>query len=168
MSRAFVKGSDDNVEDDLPERPLSPHPNYVTANGLAQLQARVQELQQARDRLAAEEDNSLAKQKLLEVKRDLRYFQARLESAILVDPAAQPRDEAHFGAVVEVDGEDGKRHQFVMVGEDEADVASAKISWSSPLGKSLIGAKVGDTVVWQRPAGDTELEIISIRYAGGK
>ena len=168
MSRAFVKGADEEPDDDLPERPLSPHPNYVTPSGLSYLQARVQELQQARDQLAADEDDPLAKQKVLEVKRDLRYFKARLESAIPVDPAAQPRDEVHFGAKVEVEGEDGRRQQFSIVGEDEADVTGGKISWASPLGKSMIGSKVGDTVVWRRPAGETELEIVSIRYSGGK
>jgi len=164
MSRAFVKGADEEPDDDLPERPLSPHPNYVTPAGHAQLQARVHDLQQARDRLSAEEDDPLAKQKLREVKRDLRYFQARLDSAIRVNGAAQPRDEVHFGAVVAVGCEDGQRREFSIVGEDEADVVSGKISWASPLGKSMIGSKVGDTVVWQRPAGETELEIVSIRY----
>jgi len=37
MSRAFVKGADEEPDDDLPERPLSPHPNYVTPAGHAQL-----------------------------------------------------------------------------------------------------------------------------------
>ena len=164
MSRAFVKSADDEPDDNLPERPVSPHPNYVTPKGIAQLQARVQELQQERDRLSAEEDDPLAKQKLLEVKRDLRYFKARMESAIPVDPATQPQDEVHLGAVVEVEGEDRQRRQFNIVGEDEADVTGGKISWASPLGKSMIGSKVGDTVVWQRPVGETELEIVSIRY----
>jgi transcription elongation GreA/GreB family factor len=50
------------------------------------------------------------------------------------------------------------------VGEDEADAAAGKISWVSPLARTLMGASVGDTVTWKRPAGDLELEIVSIRY----
>jgi transcription elongation GreA/GreB family factor len=43
-------------------------------------------------------------------------------------------------------------------------VAASRISWASPLAKALIGAKVGDTVKWQRPAGTTEVEIVAISY----
>jgi len=164
MSRAFVKESDENlVSDELPERPQSPYPNYVTPAGLAQLQAHYGGLQEQRAQLNAAED-PLLKQQVKQVERDLRYFQQRLESAILVELAGQPRDEVHFGAIVEVSDENVRCHTFRIVGEDEADVGAGKISWSSPLGKAMIGSKVGDTVVWKRPAGDTELAILGIRY----
>lgn len=164
MSRAFVKESDENlVSDELPERPQSPYPNYVTPAGLAQLQARYGRLQDLRAQLTAAED-PLLKQQLKQVKRDLRYFHQRIESAILVELSGQPRDEVHFGAVVEVSDENDRSHTFSIVGEDEADVAAGRISWSSPLGKAMIGSKVGDVVMWRRPAGDTELEILGIRY----
>ena len=51
-----------------------------------------------------------------------------------------------------------------VVGDDEADVAAGKISWASPLGRAMMGAKVGDTVKWRRPAGDVEVEIVEIAY----
>jgi transcription elongation GreA/GreB family factor len=54
---------------------------------------------------------------------------------------------------------------FNIVGEDEADIARNKVSWGSPLAKALIGHKIGETVVWKRPAGNTELEITAIRYS---
>jgi transcription elongation GreA/GreB family factor len=57
-------------------------------------------------------------------------------------------------------------HEFTIVGEDEADVATGKVSWLSPLAKALIGARVGDTVKWRRPVGDTDLEILDIHYPG--
>ncbi|MET0218066.1 MAG: GreA/GreB family elongation factor [Burkholderiales bacterium] len=164
MSRAFVKESDENlVSDELPERPQSPYPNYVTPAGLAQLQNHYAELQEQRVRLAAADD-PLSKQQVKQVERDLRYFQQRLESAIPVGLSGQPRDEAHFGAIVDVSDEKDVRHTFSIVGEDEADVSVGKVSWSSPLGRAMIGSKVGDTVVWKRPAGDTDLEILAIRY----
>ena len=166
MSRAFVKDSDDDLAaGELPERPLSAHPNYVTPQGLEQLQARLRELQEQHEQLAplAPEDSN-AKQKLRVVERDLRYFNAQLERADLVDLHGQPRDEVHFGATVRIRDEDGKQHRFTIVGDDEADVAAGKISWASPLAKAMIGAHVGDTVVWRRPAGDAEVEIVEIGY----
>ena len=166
MSRAFVKESDDDlVAGDLPERPLPAHANYVTPRGLEQLQARVRELQEQHEQLASRaRDDSQAKQKLREVERDQRYFNAQLEHAIVVDPAGQPRDEVRFGALVTIVDEDGKEHRLSIVGDDEADVAAGKISWDSPLAKAMIGSKVGDVVKWRRPAGDTEVEIAEIRY----
>jgi transcription elongation GreA/GreB family factor len=83
---------------------------------------------------------------------------------MVVDPAGQPRDEVHFSAAVKIVDEEGKEHRFGIVGDDEADVAGGKISWASPLAKAMIGARVGDTVVWRRPAGDAEVEIIEIHY----
>ena len=166
MSRAFTKESDDDLmAGELPERPLSAHANYVTPHGLEQLQARARELQELHEKLAAQSaDDSAAKHKLREVERDQRYLKAQLERAVVVDPAGQPRDEAHFGATVRMLDADGKEHRFTIVGDDEADVAAGKISWASPLAKAMIGAKVGDTVKWQRPAGETEIEIVEIRY----
>lgn len=164
MSRAFVKESDEDlVSDELPERPQSPYPNYVTPAGLARLQAQYAALQERRAGLVAADD-PLSKQHLRQVQRDLRYFQQRLESAILVEVSSQPRDEVHFGAMVDVADENGERHTFNIVGEDEADVGAGKISWASPLGKAMIGSKVGDYVIWKRPAGDTGLEILAIHY----
>lgn len=164
MSRAFVKeDNDDQSAGELPERPLSDHPNYVTPQGLELLQARLKELQEHRDRLKAE-DEPMAKQKLLEVKRDIRYYNAQLERAQVVEPKGQPHDEVHFGATVNIIDEANIRHAFHIVGDDEADVASSRISWASPLAKALIGAKVGDTVKWERPAGASEVEIVAISY----
>lgn len=167
MSRAFVKEADDNLpSDELPERPQSPHPNYVTPKGLEQLKARVHALQSERDQLAAL-DEPLARTRLFEVKRDLRYFQSRLERAILVDPAEQPKDEVHFGARVAIEDAAGTRSEYHIVGEDEADVNAGSISWASPLGKALIGLKTGDTFSWSRGEKTQDVEVVDIRYASG-
>lgn len=165
MSRAFVKEVDDNLpSDELPERPQSPHPNYVTPRGLEQLHARAHELQAERELLAAQDD-PMARTRLLEVKRDLRYFQLRIERAIPVDPAGQPKDEVHFGAQVEIEHADGTRTAYHIVGEDEADVHAGSISWASPLGKALIGLKVGDSFAWKRAGAPEDVEVVAIRYA---
>lgn len=166
MSRAFTKEStDDLVAGELPERPVPAHANYVTPQGRELLQARVRELQARHEQLVAQaEDDTGAKHKLREIERDQRYFKAQLERAAVVDPAEQPRDEVHFGAAVRIADEDGKKHAFTIVGDDEADVAAGKISWASPLARAMMGAKVGDTVKWRRPAGETEVEIVAITY----
>jgi transcription elongation factor GreB len=94
----------------------------------------------------------------------MRYFIAQLDRDIVVDPAGQPRDEVHFGATVSIIDEQGAEHRFSLVGEDEADVSAGKISWASPLARAMIGARVGDSVMWRRPAGDAEVEIAAINY----
>jgi transcription elongation GreA/GreB family factor len=164
MSRAFVKGDDSDLSgEELPERPISPFPNYVTSEGLAQLRERYDELlaQHATLKAAAEDFD---KPRLTAIDRDLRYFSQRLESAILVDPSKEPQDEVHFGATVRAQDEQGQVHRFKIVGEDEADVATGKVSWLSPLAKALMGARAGDTVKWRRPAGEVDLEITDINY----
>jgi transcription elongation factor GreB len=164
MSRAFVKGDDSDLSgEEVPERPISQQPNYVTPLGLAQLRDKYESLVASHAQLkAAGED--FDKPKLTEIERDLRYFSQRLDSAISVDVSSEPQDEVHFGATVKTESVEGAVHEFTIVGEDEADVATGKVSWQSPLAKALIGSRVGDTVRWRRPAGDAELEILEIRY----
>ncbi len=165
MSRAFVKEDDANTSgEELPERPQSPHPNYVTPTGLAQLQAQLAELQAQRQEQMAHPEGILAEEHLKPLERDIRYFQERIERAIVIDLAAQPRDKVAFGAVVTTVDDDDEKRKFAIVGEDEADPAAGKISWVSPLAAALVGASVGDTVVWKRPAGDRNLEITAIKY----
>ena len=164
MSRAFVKdGNEDRPGEELPERPISGAPNYVTQEGLRSLREKVEMLtrEHAELREAAEDVDKL---RLAVNERDLRYFQARLESATVVDVANEPRDEVHFGATVKTEDEDGKVGSFTIVGEDEADVTNGKVSWVSPLAKALIGSRTSDTVTWDRPAGATTLDVLEISY----
>ena len=163
MSRAFVKESDD-AGSDLPDRPQSLHPNYVTPAGLRMLQQAVDALESERRPLAGKKDDPIKGQRLGIIDRDLRYFHGRIEHAILVDITIQQDDRVLFGATVGVEDENGNALEFTIVGEDEADVARNKVSWVSPLANALIGASIGDSVKWHRPAGDMELEISSIKY----
>ena len=166
MSRAFVKEPDSGVPDlGLPDRPVSGHPNYVTPAGLAELQQRAGAVEARRLELLALGDDPMAAEDLGHVDRDLRYYASRIESAILVDPAGQPGDEVAFGAAVTVTGGGGER-TFTIVGEDEADLATLRVSYVSPLAEALLGARVGDRVVWRRPAGDLELTVTAIAYNG--
>src|SRR5690349_19234572 len=105
MSRAFVKENEDQVPE-LPERPQSPHPNFVTPRGLALLKQQLAELEDSRHRHASDQDQSLLDKEALHVaERDLRYVQERLTRAIPVDYAQQPQDQVDFGAIVETEDE---------------------------------------------------------------
>lgn len=162
MSRAFVKELDGNEADTgLLERPQSPHTNYVTPRGLESLQEHVRELSAMRDVLAGRDDLG-SQQQIKHVERNLHYYAERIKRAVVVRPDTQPEDRIHFGAAVEVEDVEHRRQKFIIVGEDEADAASGKISWVSPLARALLNARVGDWVTWKRPAGDKELEIVSI------
>lgn len=161
MSRAFVKEGDGSL-DPLPDLPVSPHPNYVTPAGLADLQARLRETQA---RLAALKARKERLDRLPEAaaERDIRYLEARLRTAILIDPATLPEDEVAFGLIVTVADEDGTERRFQITGEDEADPALGRIAAHSPLARALMGGHVGDVVTWRKPSGAEELEILSIR-----
>jgi transcription elongation factor GreB len=164
MSRAFMKETDAAPGGDLPERPVSEHVNYVTPAGLAQLRASATALEEQRLALLAKGDDPMAQESLAHIDRDLRYYEARLASARLVDTAAQPRDEVAFGGAVTVSQAGAAPRVFAIVGEDEADSKHGKIGYVSPLAAALLGARLGDTVVWKRPAGDAQLTIMAISY----
>src|SRR3990172_5296752 len=115
MSRAFVKELDGaDADNDLPERPLSPHPQYVTPRGLRKLNAEFQQLRGQREQLLKLGDDMTAQTKVKQVERDLRYIERCVQSAILVDAARQPHDEARFGAAVDVLDESGKTYHFTI------------------------------------------------------
>jgi|SRR5579863_4445458 len=160
MSRAFVKEKDGDAPDDgLPERAASAEPNYVTPQGLADLKRRLADAQESQQRIGAAPDQP-SKRSLAALKRDIRYLQHRIESAIIVETSAA--DEVQFGSSVTVDV-DGKHMTYHIVGEDQADPKSGAISWTSPLGRALMGHKRGDAVVWPRPVGDVEVTVRDIR-----
>ena len=163
MSRGFVKEDDlEHAGTDLPERPVSEYPNYVTPLGLKQLEAETARLEKLRSELSPQKEDPIVQQQLGMVERDLRYFQVRLEQATLVEATEGEKENVVFGATVQMEDEEGVLHTFTIVGEDEADIAAHKVSWVSPLAKALLGHKVGDSVVWRRPVGDMNLEIIDI------
>ena len=165
MSRAFAKENDlEHLGIDIPERLLSDEPNYVTPNGLILLNKKIEALEIERVNLKQNKDDPIAKQKIAVIERDMRYFSARIESAILTSVKYEDRETILFGAKVTVEGEDGKISTFEIVGEDEADIHLNKVSYLSPLAEALIGSKVGDEVTWEKPIGDTYLTIQEITY----
>ncbi|MGA9526387.1 MAG: transcription elongation factor GreB [Myxococcaceae bacterium] len=105
------------------------------------------------------------KKRLREIDRRIRYLQRRLDICTVVDPREQKDpDRVYFGATVTLEGEDGRETTWQLVGADELDTKGGKISMESPIGRALLGRRVGDVVEVVRPRGDTELTVLRIRY----
>lgn len=148
MSRAFVKESDDDTE--LPDRPVSEHPNDVTAEGFAQIEANLAAARQAVAIAQSEGDRST----MAQASRDLRYWTLRRATAHVVPPS-ENKDCVRFGATVRLRRDDGREQIFRIVGEDEADPARGTISHVSPLARALFGRSVGEVI--RINSGETEI-----------
>ncbi len=158
MSRAFVR--EDGPDAPLPDLPLSPHPNHVTPRGLQALRDRLAASRATLAELKARPDRlDLMPERAAE--RDIRYLEARLASALPVTPDPAPA-RAAFATCVTVADDRGRETTYQIVGEDEADASQHRIAPTSPLARALIGAAPGDLVIWRRPSGTTELEVLAI------
>ena len=143
----------EDAGEELPERPISPHPNLVTVEGLAHIEAEIARLQQEHAAAAAANERGA----LARAARDLRYWNARRATARVVPPPTDST-QVHFGSTVTIVREDGRRQTFRIVGEDEADPARGTLSHISPLARALFGKQVGDTI----QAGQSDAEIVAI------
>lgn len=153
-------------------------PNYITPAGVQKLTDelnRLRNLERPKTvnevaEAAAHGDRSenaeykYGKQRLREIDRRLRFLGKRLDKVVLVDPRTRKDDRVFFGATVEVVDQDDVHRTYMLVGEDETDGDRGHISWRSPVGRSLLGKRVGDVVVVHRPAGELELEVVALRY----
>jgi transcription elongation factor GreB len=165
MSRAFVKENDlEHAGIDIPERPLSEEPNYVTPRGLKLLNQNIDDLEKEREALNDKKDDPMVRQKVAVIERDMRYFAARIESAILTNPKDEDPTHVLFGAKVTVEDEEGKLLNFEIVGEDEANIHEGRVSYLSPLAEALLGGAIGDEVLWEKPLGNSYITIQKISY----
>ena len=92
--------------------------------------------------------------------------EGKLSNAQIIDPSLLDADgRCVFGATVEMEDQDtGDAVTYQIVGEDEADIKSGKISVNSPVARALIGKYAGDIAQVQAPGGIREYEIIDVRY----
>ncbi len=159
MSVAFVKeeSAETAAETQLPDRPVSPHPNLVTEAGLRALEQRLQEAREAFEAANGIEDVNERRRQAAGPARDLRYFAERLRTAQLIPPPASS-DVVAFGSTVTFNRDDGRVQTYRIVGEDEADPKAGSISYVSPVARLLMGKGVGDVVT----VGAQELEIEKI------
>jgi transcription elongation GreA/GreB family factor len=159
MAVAFTKEEDSESQAaDLPDRPVSSHPNLVTARGLAAIEAELAAARAAYAAAQAAGGVSTDRTAMARATRDLRYWSARRGSAQLTEPAPEA-DRVQFGRTVDLAREDGRKQAWRIVGEDEADPAKGAISYVSPLAAALLGKRVGEVVV----VNGAEVEVTGVR-----
>ena len=157
MSVAFTKEGDaEATAADLPDRPISPHPNLVTAAGLAALEAAYNDARAAYAAAQAKGDVAADRTAMARATRDLRYYAARRASAQLVEPVGG--DTVAFGKTVSIEREDSRRQTWRIVGEDEADPAKGSVSYISPLARALMGKAVGEVAT----VAGGEVEVVGV------
>lgn len=165
MSKAFTRESDD-----IPERPIVPRPlsalppgvkNYLTADGAQRLREELERLEKTeRPRILSLADPSERELQMLDQR--IAYLRQSLHTAVIVQPASEPPDQVRFGATVTVRNKAGEKSQYRIVGVDEIDVDRGWVSWRSPISRALMNTRVGQRVTLKLPAGDEELEILTI------
>jgi transcription elongation GreA/GreB family factor len=158
LSVAFKEDSAETAyETLLPYRPISPHPNLTTADGLEALEAHLRAAQEAFEAAQLTEDVNERRRLSAIPLRDARYFAERARTAQVM-PAPDTFEAVAFGCAVTFSREDGRLQTYRIVGEDEADPKSGSISFVSPVARALMGKTAGDVVT----VNGQELEIISI------
>jgi transcription elongation factor GreB len=184
MSKAFTKETDaapdDDLADDGPALP-SGQPNYITPAGFHKLQDELRQLTRVERPKVVEivawaagngdrsenGDYLYGKKRLREIDRRIRFLTKRLETARVIDPAAQTnRGQVFFGATVTYAREDGSEKTVSIRGVDEADLARGEVSWIAPIARALLKARAGDTVELRTPHGIETIEVVRISYPG--
>ena len=133
MSVAFTReeSAETAAEVELPDRPISPHPNLVTASGLEALNDAMSQIRTAYEAAQQIQDAAERRRAVVVASRDIRYFAERLRTAQLVTPPADFGAVA-FGHRVTFRRDDGRCQAFRIVGEDEADPRNGSISYVLP------------------------------------
>ena len=146
MSVAFTRDEDlEATAADLPDRPISPHPNLVTPSGLALIETDLASARAAYAAAQAKGDIEADRTAMARATRDLRYWSARRATARLVE--TEPDGRVRFGGTVTLERADGRTRTWRITGEDEADPAAGSVSHVSPLAVALMGKQVGDEAV---------------------
>lgn len=166
MSRGFVKEEDQEETSIIPPRAALPQGtiNYVTPNGMKQLLAEREEIENERANL----DTTHEQQRRIElgvINGRLDLLNERIASARVLDPANQPKDEIRFGATVTYKISTSKTPlTFQIVGVDEADIAKKKIAFVAPIAVAITGHKKGDNVSFNLGGEKRMVEVLAIQY----
>jgi transcription elongation factor GreB len=152
--------------------------NYITPSGAAKIRAEIKHLlYEERPKIvevvswaAGNGDRSengdyiYGKKRLREIDRRIGFLNRRLDGAEIVDPTAQTSERIVFGATVEVEDEEGAIKIYQIVGADESEPSTGRVSWTSPIAKALLGKRQGDDTTFRSPRGEQELVILSVKY----
>jgi transcription elongation factor GreB len=167
MSRAFVKEDERDVETIAPARAPLPEGavNYVTPRGLALLREEKVEIESA-----IESEQNPARLDVL--RAQLAELVFRIASARVIDLHENPPKEVRFGARVRLRTLQGEHlpetWTATLVGVDEAQAATGRISFFSPVAQALVGKKVGDHAEVETEEGEIRLEILGVEYDSGE
>jgi len=173
-------GRNEDNDDDGSAPPIpAGSKNYITPTGFQRLKDEaLQLLDRERPALvkvihwaAANGDRSenadyiYGKRRLREIDRRIRFLTKRMDAAEVIDPTAREEtDRVFFGATVTLADEEGTQRSYSIVGIDEADVTRGRISWISPLARTLLKRQEGEQIVFRAPGGDQVLEIVRVEY----
>jgi transcription elongation factor GreA len=149
---------------------------YLTPEGAEQMRLELSELTSTgRQELAVRLRNAISMGDLSEnadyhkAKEDQAFLEGRiqeleylLKNAVLIEEHAGVREVVDIGARVTIQEEDYEPEEFYLVGAKEADPSKGKISNESPIGKALIGSRVGDFVTAHTPGGEIHLKVLAI------
>ncbi len=151
---------------------------YATPEGARRLRAELDQLwsverpavTRAVAEAAAQGDRSenaeyiYGKRRLREIDRRVRYLRERLNGLKVVSQAPADRSRVYFGAWVTIEEDGGARRRHRIVGPDEFDREPGYISMDSPLGRALLGRRVGDRLEIDLPTGVLTVEVSAIEY----
>jgi transcription elongation factor GreB len=167
VSKAFTKDETSDEPVVVPARAPLPTgvPNYVTPRGLALLREELSRRLSERTHLDDQQDAAARRQQQATLTARLGELEARIATAVVVEPATQPHDEVRFGAQVTVRTAQNEERQYRLVGVDEADGAHGLVAFVSPLARALLGRRVGEVTTLRTPRGEEELEVVAISYA---
>ena len=182
MNKAFTRENDGDDEEEFDTSVKLPQGtrNYITPGGYARIKEELDHLLRTErphivevvhwaasngDR-SENGDYLYGKKRLREIDRRIRFLTKRLDLAEVVDPAARQEncDQVFFGATVTISDEEGHEQTYQIVGVDETDFSRNRISWVSPLARSLLKAREGDLVRFQSPVGWREIEVLEVVY----
>jgi transcription elongation factor GreB len=152
--------------------------NYITPEGLERLRSEYHELMHVERPKVVEvvtwaagngdrsenADYQYGKKRLREIDKRVRFLIKRIEAAEVVDPKLLKASTVLFGATVTILNEEEQEQTYQIVGEDEFDIKLRRVSWKSPIARALLGKKIGDEVVIQKPAGEEHVTIENILY----
>jgi len=182
MNKAFTRESDsDEDDDDGPSLPALPAggKNYITPQGHDRLRAELLHLiDEDRPKVvetvhwaASNGDRSengdyiYGKKRLREIDRRIRFLIKRLDIAVVADPSAHHgKDQVFFGATVTYANDAGEERTVTIKGIDEVDSLQGEVSWVSPIARTLLKAREGDTLQLVTPAGVETIEVLAVSY----
>ena len=182
MNKAFTRETDGDEDEDASAPPLPASAggkNYITPQGYARLRAELlglvneerPQVVEAVHWAAKNGDRSengdylYGKKRLREIDQRIRFLGKRLEIAHVTDPSAHyGGDQVFFGATVTYADEDGQERTVTIKGIDEAESSRGEVSWISPIARTLLRARVGDTLQLPTPAGVREIEVLEVSY----